>query len=341
MNSYGLAYDRLSDEEKTIYICILKGLLEYRQKIDLPKSSDKVDLLLLINTILSDNPEIIYFNKTYITTVETVFKKQIILSGCMNRSMIIKMNKELNDSITDAIFEIKKSCKDCNDTWYLIKGIYEYIQRNVKYDKSEQARLLRKGSNRPELHNAYGPLVTGYGVCDGIASAFTIIAKRLGIRSMVVTGKAGEGNEIEDHGWNIVEFEKRFYHLDLTWDVNKYWSQGEYSYEYFGLDDEEISYDHSWVLRLTPRCNGNVLSYYLRNGLYANSKYNLERIIGDNIRRGEKVIRLQLSRDIVLPKDSGKYLSSIFMSIALRYKSQVKITYSWNEANRTFTVKLM
>lgn len=61
---------------------------------------------------------------------------------------------------------------------------------------------------------------------------------------MVASGKAGGAfSLVSNHAWNIVEYEKELYHCDITWDLCGYVDRQIYSYQYFGLDDSEMSLD--------------------------------------------------------------------------------------------------
>ncbi len=83
-----------------------------------------------------------------------------------------------------------------------VLAVHDYLVRTCAYGDPESA----------VDHTAYGALLSGQAVCEGYASAFRILMDRLGIPCIVVS------SEEMEHGWNMVQLDGQWYHVDVTWD---------------------------------------------------------------------------------------------------------------------------
>lgn len=102
-----------------------------------------------------------------------------------------------------------------------IKAIYDYICLNVVYDYdnlNDPTYLLK--------HSAYAALINGKAVCQGYALLFYRLALELGIDCRIVTGQS----EGQNHAWNIVKLNGKYYNVDSTWDAEYFDKRGVYNY---------------------------------------------------------------------------------------------------------------
>ena len=110
-----------------------------------------------------------------------------------------------------------------------IRIIHDYIIDNSKYDKNRSDNNIFDYQS----NTAYGVLLEGYGICSGYTDSMMIFLEKLGIESYKVSS--------ENHVWNKVLLENKWYNLDLTWDdpVN---SDGSDSilHDFFLISDEEM-----------------------------------------------------------------------------------------------------
>jgi transglutaminase-like putative cysteine protease len=111
-------------------------------------------------------------------------------------------------------------------------AIYDYICRNVTYDYEG----LAAGSDL--IYTAYAALINGTSVCQGYANLFYRLALELDVDARLIPG-IGNG---EDHGWNIVKLDGKYYNLDATWDAN--YAQAGRDYKYF-LRSQDNFPDHT------------------------------------------------------------------------------------------------
>ena len=121
-------------------------------------------------------------------------------------------------------------------TYQKVQAIYNWITANVKYDYSH----LSDPAYWPQ-YTAYAAAVQKKAVCQGYANLFYRLANDAGVDCRIITGKAYNGTQTEDHAWNIVRMEdEKYYCLDATWDAGL---EPE-SYEYFLKGLTSFSKDH-------------------------------------------------------------------------------------------------
>ena len=108
-----------------------------------------------------------------------------------------------------------------------ITAIYNYICDNVVYDYEH-----KEDNNYPEKQTAYAAAVNKTAVCQGYATLFYRLALEAGVDCRYVTGFAGE-----NHAWNLVKLDGRYYWVDSTWDSEAV------TYQYF-LKSSGDFWDH-------------------------------------------------------------------------------------------------
>ncbi len=116
-----------------------------------------------------------------------------------------------------------------------VKAIHDYIILNCAYDYNSYLA----GTVAFEARLAAGALCSRSAVCQGYAAAFNMLSRRVGIRSVVVTGTAPASND--EHAWNMVLIDGRIYHIDVTHDDPVPDMTGRISYRYYMLSDAEMS----------------------------------------------------------------------------------------------------
>ena len=121
-------------------------------------------------------------------------------------------------------------------TYQKVQAIYNWITANVKYDYSHLS-----DPTYLTQYTAYAAAVQKKAVCQGYANLFYRLANDAGIDCRIITGKAYNGTQTEDHAWNIVRMEdEKYYCLDATWDAGL----KPESYEYFLKGLTSFSRDH-------------------------------------------------------------------------------------------------
>ena len=122
-----------------------------------------------------------------------------------------------------------------------VKAVYDYMCANIVYDYDG----LNAGTNY--CHTAHSAFIAHKTVCQGYASMFYRMMLELGIDARVIAGDANSystgpdyGND--EHGWNIVKLNGKYYNLDSTWDAGVSPS----NYEYFLVCDANFPNHQPW-----------------------------------------------------------------------------------------------
>lgn len=150
--------------------------------------------------------------------------------------------EELNKKIEEVV---KEEVKEETDERKIIKIIHDYIINNSKYDKLRADKNIIKYSS----NTAYGVLFEGYGICSGYADAMALFLNYYGIPNYKISS--------ENHVWNAVFLDGKWYHLDLTWD-DPMLESGEdvIIYDYFLITTEKLkeldNLQHNFDTKIYP-----------------------------------------------------------------------------------------
>ena len=121
-----------------------------------------------------------------------------------------------------------------------IKHIHDYLVDNLTYDQT---------ISKANIYNLYGALINRECVCEGYAKALKYLLDEIGIDNVIVigTGTNSKG-ETENHAWNYVAIDGRWYAVDVTWDDPVIQGGGRtpssYKKRYFLKGLVSISKDH-------------------------------------------------------------------------------------------------
>lgn len=124
---------------------------------------------------------------------------------------------------------------------------HNYLAVNVEYCNNKSATPLE----RSYLQSAYGALINNRCVCQGYSEAYKRLLDEAKIACNVICGKI-RGSK-ENHAWNVVSFNgKNYYHVDVTWDAGK----DKPRFDYYGLNDVQMSKDRIWTRPSNILCSG-------------------------------------------------------------------------------------
>lgn len=96
------------------------------------------------------------------------------------------------------------------DKYSKVLQVHDWIIENLEYSLDIQ---------NANTYNLYGALINKSAVCEGYAEAFKYILDELGIPCILVSGTATNSEGItENHAWNYVQIDEKWYAVDTTWD---------------------------------------------------------------------------------------------------------------------------
>ncbi len=174
-----------------------------------------------IEALVYENPEIFYIDATkmYIniekTTKITGVKYNVYINQGKNSTYLSDgfYGKESIDASIQEIEKVKKQILQevsGKSDYESIRIIHDYLVDNIEYEST---------ISKNNIYNIYGALVMKECVCEGYAKAFQYLMNEIGIDNALIIGDAtNSNNETENHAWNYVKLNGRWYAVDTTWD---------------------------------------------------------------------------------------------------------------------------
>ena len=153
-------------------------------------------------------------------------------------------------SKTKAVKEAKKLAKDSKDDLAIVKAVYNYVVKNVKYD-DEKAQNVQSGY----LPSVDETLKTKKGICFDYAALMTAMLRSQGIPTKLEIGYSGDiyhawiSTWLNEKGWvdNIIQFDGKSWELmDPTLAANS--DNKEDVKEYIGNGEHYVLRDVSFVI---------------------------------------------------------------------------------------------
>lgn len=242
---------------------IYKGLDEVKDEIDITEycnNIDDTDFNLLMSyyfSVLREYPEIFYGdNKVSVSYSYYPSSKKISVCKLKIRYIDTKENiYNMRGKFNIKVKEIEENyLRDEDDKLKLQYIIHDYILANTSYDYDNYVN-----DTVPKIsYNAYGALVEGVAVCEGYSKAAKLLLNLSNIESGIIISTE------MNHGWNYVNINGSYYHMDITWDDSTP-EKNRSVYNYFNLSDNEISKDHTWNSDLYPQCTSDKFNFLRKN----------------------------------------------------------------------------
>ena len=203
-----------------------------------------------IEAYIYDNPDIFYLdpNKMYMN-IETTTKGNkktynVYINNGNDANYLIdefSSKEQINEAINQ-MENVKNQIlsNKTGDAYKDIKMLHDYLVDNVQYDET---------ISKPNIYNAYGALVNKVAVCEGYARSFKYLLDNLGIPCVLVTGKGeNDSGKMENHAWNYVSLDNKWYAVDVTWDdpivIGGGTSSQSSRYKYFLKGSSEFNVNH-------------------------------------------------------------------------------------------------
>lgn len=248
---------------KTIYNHIINSLYSFSQNITIPSIIKTSTLKVFLEQELSNNPRLFYISgfKIIDNTKTTI----IIPNYTLTKSNVAELFELCENKATSLTSKI-----NTNDKYLQTLYVHDLIERNIKYSNN----------NIKESHTIIGPLLNKEGVCEGFAKTFKYFLDIIGVPCLVVNGSAYNTTlkKLESHSWNMVNIEKNWYHVDVTFDTTIR-SGKVLRYDYFCVSNENILKEHIYNVSDYPIANDKNLLYYEKHNLVMQTKHALKEFI--------------------------------------------------------------
>lgn len=214
------------DDLKKIYFTILNnGWNEFTFYCDsdiYPSCADDVKTL-------ANNNEYVALINNFVSPYNSYQKFNTLVTN--DKIINIKIDKLYSESEISAtdykINEIFKSLNinTGNPTLDDIKSLHNYLLRTITYDTKYTTETLDKSPSK-----AYYALTSGKAICSGYSDSFAIMMDKLNIPNFKIS--------TTDHVWNVIYFENKWQHIDVTWDDDEV-NNNNY-YNFFMIDTNNL-----------------------------------------------------------------------------------------------------
>lgn len=302
-------YSQLSDKQKKVYLSLRKAALNHDDSITVKASLEKEDIVELVDIIFYEDA--LAFNVKGVTYGISSNKMIFNIKYSFKQESAEKMMKKM-DKVAEKV--ISKFDEDTS-TYEKILYIHDYIINNTVYDESLNS-----------AHSAYGAMVQGKAVCEGYARAFGYICSKAGIKTVNVVGKGtSPSGKTENHMWNKVYYNKKWYDIDLTWDdpVSIYVENS--NYDYFMCGSKDFSKTH------TPE--GTSLTYPTSTKDTTKGYYVKKNLVAEDNSTGYKLLASQIIKNA----KKGKTSATIQMSDSTSFEI-FKTYLSNNDSKKIFSI---
>lgn len=250
-----LYYDSLTTDEKTIYARLRQGVMNNEEKV-VVNTIKNIDSYNRICELIFYNDDLT-FNLGGISATSTggtsTFKLTYDIDNYTYSLMLDEMQKSAK--------KIAVKARKIKDEYSRIEYIHDAIAEKTMYFPEDDPEKYVGYT-----HYAYGALVEGRAVCQGYSAAFAYVCRMSGIQCITVYGTS----KGENHSWNKVLCDGKWYNVDLTWDDPTENFKDNISHSYFMLSDAEILKDHTFkIISGTDKPADETRDYFVENGIYA------------------------------------------------------------------------
>lgn len=171
-----------------------------------------------INAINLDIPTLFYidFGKMYLTieTSTTLLSKsyKLYIDAYQNPNYFTD-DFTTSAQVSVAISQVESAKNQAKigltgSEYFKARKLHDWLIEYMEYDSTNEQKA-----------SVYGALIEKKGVCESYARTYKYILDELGIENILVTGTATNSTgQTEDHMWNYVKLNDKWYAVDATWD---------------------------------------------------------------------------------------------------------------------------
>lgn len=241
-----------SDIELQAYKNIWIAIQNYDVHAELP-AIDSEKALTLYKKVLSESKSGYMYNQNQIRMCNGYWGSRIEFEMCdefKNGRITIDIR------VMPEIIKIMSMARKEKNVYDAVKSVYTYFVKNFDYAYNLGTDL--------KYHSAVSVFMYKKSVCEGFALAFANVLNRLGIPCGIVNRSSSFDGTFGAHAWNIVESDRKYYHLDVTWDICTK-EKGIDTFDYFWLDDKLVRKDHQWNDPSIPAASDSTKEFYTKN----------------------------------------------------------------------------
>lgn len=250
-NSNILAYDFLTESQKELYNILYIAAINWIDEVNVNTTEKDLEIVRL--AIESDHSEIFWIDYAWLYSKledNTVIK--VILNYIYTEEQVELYKQQIDKSLEDLL----EKCQNYKTDYEKALLTYEWLVTNISYDDT----------NKEDKQSIISALINKNTVCAGYAKSYSYILTKIGIPNVVVIGT----HDKENHAWNIIQINGKFYFVDVTGGDSYDDSTNEIVYQYFmfttneAISDNYVTNNKVTNLVETEKQDG----YFIRNNAY-------------------------------------------------------------------------
>ncbi|MGN0400256.1 MAG: transglutaminase domain-containing protein [Blautia sp.] len=324
--AYLYGYGTLTEDQKTIYRQILKGIRERSDTVKITACPQE-ELNYINNLVFVDHPGLFWLEQQNYSYDYKEEKKDVTI---LELSLVYNVEKDLIDELQEQIDRVAEQwCAQApqDGTVYdRIRYVYEFLGANVRYEKESM--------NNQNIQSVFLNQST---VCMGFAKATQYLLQKMGIFCTLVTGKVVPDNM--EHAWNLVKMGDNYYYVDTTWGSPGFSSEEgtiqDFSYTYLCCTEDTIRVSHTPDESLPlPSCTDDSYNYYKIQGSWYDTfdEETIYQILGYSIIEGRKKEDFKFADEDSYAQAVEALAQGNLVERAVQdfYPFEPGETYSWN-----------
>lgn len=127
---------------------------------------------------------------------------------------------------------------------------FSYLQQTCSFNELADNTKNQEKPADAWTHLAYGPLCRREGIAKGIAMAYQLLLRKLGLECTIINGWARDDDQTVAHSWCLVRIGSDWFHVDPTYGIN---SSGV-DITRFMLNDSHAVSEYIWDTSRYPQC---------------------------------------------------------------------------------------
>ena len=307
-------YNTLTKPQQNSYNAIKAGLQSLAPSFPVPLLENR-ELSDVFMKVRLDHPQLFYAGTFKYRYYPDSGNAEMIPEYLFEKGKIKDHQKALQARVEKLARPMQKG----TDTEKLLY-IHDFICQNVHYDK------LKKQYS----HEIIGPLGHGVGVCEGIAKSVKILCDALNLWCVIALSENNPEKGVKyRHAWNIVKVDKKYYHIDCTFD-NSLGNPDEIRYDYFLLNDKQIFRDHERLVWKMPASEDGERFYYKEKKLSFTKMEDVQKRSAQAVKKGR--ILIFHWRGGYMTREIVQEFLKIFKEEAAKKDKHAKVSLNWAQA---------
>lgn len=179
----------------------------------------------------------------------------------------------------------------------IVIGAHDWLVTHTVYD---EAMLLPVPVQTEDTENPYGVFTRHQAICMGYTTTFQLFMDMLDVKSIIVRGSSSD----EEHAWNMVSLDDKWYHVDVTWDDFVPDEAGRPPFHtYTFVPDYVMEQMHMWDRESSPIADSEDRIYLKTHGYYAQTKEECAALLAAAHAAGQRYAEIMLDSEETIAFD--------------------------------------